>query len=356
MDKSVYHMDGGVNLDEATKDQLQTDLVFINNELQAERQKGAEGDSGKIAQLEQRKADVQNQLEGMEKQEITQKQAEYDGGLKEVIFQVFDAVIPVEAGNIAFGINDFQEKGETFRQMIDLAVDDNNATLHAYIAALLESKDAKIREQNAQIIDLGVKLQESERKEQYATENYDRAVVENERLEQEVVLMGNSSAEKEVELADLNEQLKAKEEQIAKLTEEINKPKASGIILPNQARPSATLQQMMDAAKNKSVKSQVELALSGENFRGKVLLNPPILGGGETAAETFQGQDTETVTASGGISDPQAPVVDFRNETGHQLAEENASVGVAGTEVTREEFNSLAARVAQLEQSQVNAA
>lgn len=343
--------------DDNVKDELQTQLLFIQNELAAERQKGAEGDSGKIAQLEQRRDDVQANLDGMEKKEITQKQAEYDGGLKEVIFQVFDAVIPVEAGNVAFGINDFQEKGETFRQMIDLAVDDNNATLHAYIAELLESKDAKIREQNALIIDLGVKLQESERKEQYATENYDRAVAENERLEQEVVTMGNAAADKDVEIADLNEQLKAKEEQIAKLTEEINKPKASGIILPNQAKPSATLQQMMDAAKNKSVKTQVELALTGENFRGKVLFTPPTLGGGETATETFHDEAAETIATGSGIFDSQAPVVDFRTEEGTTAGlDEHSFVSESDEPVTRKEFEELKHEVELLKQSTVRAA
>lgn len=299
-------------MDENVKEQLQTELVFARNELDAERQRGEYGNADKIAQLEQKEADLIAKLEGVEKQEITQKQAEYNGGLKEVIFQVFDAVIPPDAGSIAFGINDFQEKGETFRQMIDLAVDENNDSLNAYIAELLEAKDAKIRELNAQIIDKGAQLQESTRKEQFATENYDRALRDNERLEQEIVTMGNAAAEKDIEIADLNETLKAKEEQITALTEEINKPKASGIILPHQAKPSATLQQMMDAAKNKSVKSQVELALSGENFRGKVLFTPPTLGGGETAAETFQGETTEAIVADSGFPTSEETSLDFR--------------------------------------------
>lgn len=301
------------------KDQLQTDLLFIQNELQAERQKGAEGDSAKIDQLEQRKADVQSQLEGMEKQEITKKQAEYNGGLKEVVYQVFDSVIPAESGNIAFGINDFQEMGEIFRQMIDVAIDENNETLNTYIAELLEAKDAKIRELNAQIIEKDVQLQESARN----TDNYVRALSENERLEQRIVSLEIACADKDVAISNLSEQLKDKDEQISKLTEEINKPKASGIILPNQTKPSANLQQMMEAAKNKSVKTQVELALSGENFRGKVLITPPKLGGSENAAETFQDEVAEANSSNSGIYTPQVPGLDFRPE------EESNEIGLA---------------------------
>lgn len=50
---------------------------------------------------------------------------------------------------------------------------------------------------------------------------------------------------------------------------------------------------------------------------------------------------------------PQLP---FQSEEGHQLDQEDASVGVAGETVSRQEFEALTARVAQLEQSKVNAA
>lgn len=329
-------------MSDINKEQLQDELFYVDNQLASERQKGVEGDQGKITQFEQKRTDIIAQLEGAERQQITQKQEEHNGGLKEVIYQVFDAVIPADAGSHAFGINDFQEKGETFRQLIDIAVDDNNHALNAYIAELLESKDAKIREQNALIIDLGVKLQESERKEQYSTENYDRAVRENERLESEFLALSNASADKDVENADLQEQLKAKDEQIAKLTEEINKPKASGIILPNQARPSATLQQLMEEAKNKSVKSQMEIALAGQAYRGKVELTPPALGGSHDSI-SFPSEDTQGDIGDGGVSIPKAPSLTFRpeEEDGHGVDEGNTGLEVAESPVSRKEFEEL---------------
>lgn len=318
---------------------LQEQLEEVEAELRNEHQRGALMDSGKVEDLAVRRQELNAQISAQaqaEREQIALKQEEYNGGVKEVIYQVFDSIIPAETGHKVFGINKYDELAEMFRQMIDIAVDENNANLHAYIGEQIEARDAKISELNAQIISKDVQLQEEARQAQSAKDAYEilssNFVISEEKveqLEQKIAHVEVEVTALHLEIDDLHQRMISKDEQISKLTEEINKPKASGIILPNQTKPSATLQQMMDAAKNKSVKSQVELALSGESFRGKVLLTPPKLGGSDNAAETFQGQDIETDVEVGRVLAPQVPVLDFRFE------EESNTVGL---EVARDEI------------------
>lgn len=85
------------------------------------------------------------------------------------------------------------------------------------------------------------------------------------------------------------------------------------------------------------------------------------VGGSETPAGTFQGEAAEAITGGSGVSDTegqviyeQVPSYPQENGDGNGLAEESSSV--AGSPVSRQEFEALSARVSQLEQSSVKAA
>ncbi|MDQ0062368.1 hypothetical protein [Paenibacillus harenae] len=286
-----------------------------------------------------------------------------DNGIKETIYQVFDAVLPAETGHKLIGINEYEELATMFRQMVDMAVDDNLTALHTSVNEQLEAKDAEITALNANLIDIDTRLRESIRKEQYATENYERAQSHIERLDDEGIRLANALAAEEEKNVQMIEQLKAKDDQIAKLTEEINKPKQSTIIIPSHTKPNATLQQMMEQAKNKSIKTQAELALSGETFRGTVQLTPPKLGGGETDNNTFHVEAPTVDIGDSGVLVPEAAITyelpPSVPQSDAEVPTDSANGEVADKAVETElekRLNNIESRLAQLEQSAVNAA
>ena len=303
-------------------------------------------DQEQISKLNEQINELQAQIDFMQSQQLTQTQQEYTGSLKEVLFQVFESVLPKEVGEKSLGLTEYSELSQLYRQMVDLAVDESNQTLYAIVGEQLESKDAKVREVTAKNIDLDTKLQESIRKEQSAQDNYNRALSENERIEHENVRLANVAADKDVELAELTKQIEAKDAQIEKLTEELNKlPVANGIILTAQTKPSQSLSDMMNAAKEKAVKSQLDLALSGQTFRGKVELTPPSMGVSDTQ-DSFRNEDTTVIPPSSWVPDtetitpPAVPSFPEISET-HNTVEGQSANGTVETETVEQRIAAL---------------
>lgn len=334
---------------------LQEKLDEVSTELRNEQQRGALTDAAKVAELQAKYQELLNQSLAAEQAVVEQKQTESSGGLKETIFQIWDSVLPAETGKTLFGINEHAELSQLFRQMVDLAVDENNAAFHAYIGEQLEAKDAKIRELTANVIDLETQLQEASRKAQAAEERADSTLAEFETLENSLHAAEADIETKVTRIVELSEQLKAKDEQIAKLEEEVAKPAAQPtILLPNSVKPSQTLEQMMQTARNNGIKSAAQLALEGNTYRGKVsiqpVITPPTLGGSNDTV-SFQGESSEDrqadTTVSGVLAPEAAPVAEdtFQEAQidGDGLAQENVSVEMARESSTLEE------RVAALE-------
>lgn len=292
-----------------------------------------------------------------EREGIQTMQAEHNGGLKELIYQILESVFDVETGQKLYGLNEYSEMSQSFRQMIDVAVDDHTNTLNAFIAEQLESKDGKIRELTTKGIEISTQLQELQRK----TENYDRIVAQNEELEHKLVTLENDIEAKDRTIAEQAEQLRSKDEQIAKLTGELNAPKPSGIILPNQAKPSQTLAEMMDQAKQKG-RTALELALAGERFRGKITINPSTPNENNWIPETevpgqdsFRSEDSPAIAENSGI--PVAQEVLTPPPFQDEISDAHNTVGgnpfnTAVETVTRAEFEALRERVFVLERNQ----
>jgi hypothetical protein len=200
-------------------------------------------------------------------------------------------------------------------------------------------------------IDLDTKLQEAIRKEQHAQDNYNRALAENERVEQENVRLANIAADKDVTIAELLRQIEAKEAQIEKLEEELSKKPASGIVLPTQ-KPSQSLEAMMQAAKDKAVKSQLDLALTGNQFRGKVELTP-IAKGGSESENSFRVEPPAIIPADDRVSAPEEEVSSFQptevQDNDNALEGFPADGKMESETVTREEFEEIRSKVIAIE-------
>lgn len=292
-----------------------------------------------------------------EREGIQTMQAEHNGGLKELIYQILESVFDVETCQKLYGLNEYSELSQSFRQMIDVAVDDHNDTLNAFIAEQLEGKDGKIRELTTKGIEISTQLQELQRK----IENYERIVAQNEELEHKLVTLENDIEAKDRTIAEQAEQLRVKDEQIAKLTEAQNVPR-SPIILPNQAKPSQTLAEMMDQAKQKG-KTALELALAGgERFRGKITISPS--GPSESnwipesevnGKDSFRPEDTAAINENCGIPATEdtltpPPFQDALQDAQHALGGIAPDTEMAPeTPVTRAEFEALKHRVEFLE-------
>ena len=292
-------------------------LVQQLNDLEAQKAQLFEQDTVDhyaVAEINNQIKDTQANIEKAQQEQLVQKQEEYTGGLKEMMFQIFDSVLPKETATKLLGLSEYEELAQGYRQLVDVAIDENNANLYAIVGEQMETKDAKIREVTTKNIDLDTQLQEAVRKEQSAQENYIRSLAENERIEQDNVRLANIAADKDVSIAELNQQLEAKDEQIAKLTDELSKPKVqTGFNLNSQAKPSQSLADMMNAAKEKAVKSQIDIALSGSSFRGKVELTP-ITKAVSEPADTFRNeagaiiaQDNQLPVTESTIAPPALP-------------------------------------------------
>lgn len=300
-------------LDENVKDQLQTDLLFIQNELAAERQKGAEGDAGKIAQLEQRKADVQYQLDGISK-------AEKEQAIEEKIHSEITFAIP----------------GVDFTQ---LPVELINI-IHAVVKA---DRRKNLSEHSAELDKLE---REYDEYRQDAEGDFNKLLVNHNLLEQEYEAVARELKEQTAEtyrlIAERDEarinrdnaarQLEEAKAEIARLESQVEDYQKAKVLGERQA------QAVIDVTPNEAeeINAAIKLFVKSENWGSSeklylpdgsytvvkrtelpewtAITPPPMLGGGETATETFQGQDTQANVIDSGILAPQAPVIDFRSQ------------------------------------------
>lgn len=344
-------------MDEATKDQLQTDLLFINNELQAERQKGAEGDPNKIAQLEQRKADVHFQLDGINKAE--KEQAIEERVHSEITFAIPGVdftQLPVELITIIHAVvkadrrknlsehsaelDKLEREYDEYRQNAE----GNYNGLHANYSKLeldYETVSRELREQSEETVRIIAERDDARKNRDNAAAQLDEAKAEIERLKSEV---------------DDYQKAKVLGERQAQAVIDVT---------PNEAEEiNAAIKAFIKSEDWGSIIKVVKPDDSFELVKRDVfekewtaITPPPLLGGSEIPAETFQGQVPEANVTDGRVPATEETSVDFRPEESTTTGvDEYSAVSEGDAPVTRQEFQSLAARVAQLEQSKVNAA
>lgn len=338
------------------KDQLQTDLLFINNELQAERQKGAEGDAAKITQLEQRRADVQYELDGINK-------AAKEQAIEERVHSEITFAIP--------GV-DFTQLPVELISVIQLVVKADRRKSFAEHATELE----KI-EQEAE-----AKIQAAEDSSAYLTAHNDelkkiiengkadnaRLIRENGELRDYTYQLNLEKEDKDTKLANAVTQLEEAKAEIARLESQVEDYQKAKVLGERQAQAvidvtpteadeiNAAIKQLF--VKSENWGSVEKLYLPDGTFKvvkrdeladWTAITPPPLLGGSETLAETFQDEVAEANATDSGISAPQAPLLDFRSQEesngGGLPVDENGTLRSDDAPATWGELKALEAKI-----------
>jgi chromosome segregation ATPase len=258
-------------------------------------------------------------------QQVTQAQEEHNGGLKEAMRQIFGAVCPSNLAE-AVGLTEYGEMMQTFNQLSEEAVDENNAVLYGMIGQQIEAKDAKIQELTMAIIGLQSDVQDARGKAEQAWNEIDELNSEKAQLEARVLeadasirILAGDVDTKQREVDGLNTVIQTKDEEISRLREELNRAPASrNAIDVTPYKPSVTLQDKINDTQNR-IKSAVELALEGRQFRGRIV--PGEIAQPEAPALEFQGEHTSTNTQVDRLPTPEvvevvtSPEASFQGQT-----------------------------------------
>ncbi|CAM4098835.1 hypothetical protein L1N85_10770 [Paenibacillus alkaliterrae] len=339
------------------KDQLQTDLLFINNELQAERQKGAEGDATKITQLEQRKADVQYQLDGINK-------AEKEQAIEEKIHSEITFAIP--------GVDFTQLPVELINIIHAVVKADRRKNLSEHSAELEQienERDAWV-EENGKLIkenyDLQQECQTAARELKEQTAETVRLIAERDDARKNRDNAAAQLEEAKAEIARLESQVD--DYQKAKVLGE-RQAQAVIDVTPNEAEEiNAAIKTFLKSEDWGSIIKVVKPDESFELVKRDVfekewtaITPPPLLGGSDNGAATFQGETVEANAEVSGVLAPEVPVLDFRpqeesNASGLPV-DENGTLRSDDEPATWAELKALEARIderlSRLEQSEV---
>ncbi|WP_127532748.1 coiled-coil domain-containing protein [Paenibacillus kobensis] len=161
--------------------------------------------------------------------------------------------------------------------------------------------------------------------------------VEHEALQEE---MNGKIAAKDAEIANLNEQLNSKQQHIDQLRIDLANAPAPKVAI-DVTPASKSFEDVLAAAREKSVKSAADLALSGNNFRGKVILGadgqtplssgitPPPVGGSESGESFRIEADTPADAQNDQLPAAEAPPTVEATPTLEQLAERIAILETA---------------------------
>lgn len=357
------------------KEQLEGLLRDIQVQLNAERQKGAEGNQTLIAQLETEESGLQSQLDELLRKERVEKQEEHTGGLKENLYSIFDALLPKDEFSKLIGLSEYEEKQQDFNQLIEIAVTDSNTALFEHFGKLLEEKDAKFQELTTTAIGLKAEVQEARQKAELAAEEADESdrkytelSGEYRDLEASYQIAVGQLEEKNHTIEGLKIVEEAKNAEIDELRNQLNRAPAprAGFTDVTPA-PSARFEEIKAQAAEKSM-TNLERVLAGlAPVRGVVTrfgedhyeqLHVPPIHGGSNDGVSFQVEGNETTAAESGdsgISAANPAEVEEAEERSFPNAE-SAVDGLAdsapdenGELVTRQEFEALQRRVDRLE-------
>lgn len=333
------------------KEQLQIELTFVDNELAAERQKGAEGDVNKIKQLEQKRADINYQLDGINK-------AEKEQAIEE---RVHSEAVPFAIEGV-----DFKELPAALITIIEKVVKADRRRIYAEHAIELEQVENERDKANADYSTIA---------KDYASleEEYNTVARELKEQAEETVRLIAERDDARTNRDNAAAQLAEANAEIARLKSEVEDYQKAKVYGERQAQAVIDVtpteaEEINDAIKQfltsedwgsiiKATKLDGTFELvKREEFNAEWQpITPPQIGGGETATETFQDEAAEGDASNGGILAPEVPGIDFRTQeesTATGLDEHN-SLSEGDAPVTRREFQELSARVAQLEQSKV---
>lgn len=307
------------------KDQLQTDLLFINNELQAERQKGAEGDAAKIAQLEQRKADVQYELDGINK-------AEKEQAIEE---RVHNEAVPFAIEGV-----DFKELPAALITIIEKVVKADRRRIYAEHAVELEQAETE-RDEIRNMYD------SSKVSYDLLQEDYNQCARELKEQTAETVRLIAERDDARANRDNAARQLEEAKAEISRLESQIDDYQKAKVLGERQA------QAVIDVTPNEvdEINAAIKQFLSSEDWGSIIKVNkpdgtfervkrdeferewtpitPPPLLGGSNDSVSFQGEDTQVDVIDSGVSAPEAPSITFPSETEGTVQTNTVSGAVA---------------------------
>jgi DNA repair exonuclease SbcCD ATPase subunit len=328
---------------------LQADLEQVEVELRIEQQRGALQDSVKVAALQQRVADLTAQIAQAEIEEKVQAE-----GVPFAISGVdFTALDPEVITLIELVVKADRRKNFTEQAEIDAKREEEITAYKAQAEQRISELEkhyneleqeyltaaAELKEQTAETLRVIAERDEARKNRDNAAAQLDEAKKEIDRLNSQVAdyqkaqVFGERGAQKVVET---------------------NQDEAASI--------NAAIQRLQG-----KTKSALDIALEGNSFRGKVVVQDgnfetvtsQSTGGSGTPQTTFP-EASATDTGHSGILVAESTVTPppFPTSTVDTVSEHSVHGEVApeAETVTREEFEALKARVANLEQGKVGVA
>ncbi|WP_028609220.1 hypothetical protein [Paenibacillus harenae] len=331
---------------------LQDQLEEVEAELRNEHQRGALMDSGKVAELAERRQELNTKIS-------VQAQAEREQAIEERVHSEITFAIP--------GV-DFTKLPVELINVIHLVVKSDRRRIIAEHAIELEQIENEFDayKQNAEGNYNGLLANHNQLEQEY--EACARELKEQTEETVRLIAERDDARKNRDNAAAQYEEAKAEIERLKGQIDDYQKAKVYG---------EREAQSIIDVTPNEAeeINEAIKLFVSSENWgsteklylpdgtfkvvkRSELsewqLSTPPTLGGSETLPETFQGETAEGDVSDSGVSDSEAAGIDFRQEEESTTAglDEHESVSEGDAPVTRREFQELSARVSQLEQSQ----
>lgn len=333
---------------EYEKEQLQVELSYTRNELATERMKGDAADTYKIDRLEQAEARLVAQIKTIEGPDAVEQinfaiataQDELDNVLDNL--QIGDEVVSIRAFTV----------DETAYQVLYIAlkqlISTQAETAASNMRILKESYEAQIKDLNADKMELTDQLMDMTAKRDAAAsaivelteakEESARLTDENEKLRNQIVAVA----------ANTKTNTETTEDGKAKLQEwKNNRPGIYNLRWKDELKRTIYL---------------AELATNGETIEIPLLEKGKYREVTSEEVERFRSEEAAKLAEAERLAEEaiqnQPLVIPTLPSEGseHGLDETNESLEVAERPVSREEFNQLASRVAQIERERVNAA
>lgn len=334
------------------------------NKIDADIQAGSS--DAQLNVWEMQKSDLKKELETALADEAAdnqqQAQAAQIGGLKETMRTIFEAAFPKDETVKLIGLTEYETTQQTYNQLTDQAIDEDQSTLYEAFKSQLEQRDEKFRTLTSQALDVQNQLDKASNSNTVLSEiNTSQLEVINnitkDRFEMQKIIDGHDEDmhQKDIEIESLGQQLENAKETIFNLQKQINNvPAATQIIDITPTKPSTSLADKIAQAKIESVK-QFSNFYSDVTFKDGTkevvhnsllptleipvlpTLDPINVEQGNNVEQVIHPSEDQIPAAIAGLVD-SAPSVSREGAT-----------SAAEAPVTRAEHEALAARVATIE-------
>jgi predicted ribosome quality control (RQC) complex YloA/Tae2 family protein len=227
------------------------------NAIDAQIQAGAS--DAQLNVWEMQKSDLKKELETALADEAASNQQQAQvlqiGGLKSTLSSIFEATLPKDATVKLIGLTEYESTQQTFNQLVDQAVDEDQTALYAAFNTQLEQRDEKFRVLTSQALDVQNQLDKASGTIQTQAETiagYEKTIDD---LHNAASHFNNEMHQKDIEIESLGQQLENAKETRFNLQKQINNmPSAPQIIDITPTKSSTALNEKIAQAKIESVK------------------------------------------------------------------------------------------------------